>query len=318
MKLGISLPTSAPLGSPEAILQIAEGAERIGLASVWTFERWLRPTAPVAPGHGLPPTMLPESYASVYDPLETLSYVAATTSTIRLGTSVLDALFHPPVALARRIATLDQLSGGRLDIGLGQGLIPQEFAAAGVPMRRRGAGYEEHINAMRAVWGPDPVAFGGRFYQIAESQIGPKPLQPGGPPLLAGAVLQAGIQRIARMGLGFNPTIMSSDLHDLLNTVATFRQAAADAGHDPKSLPVVVRVNGTVTAESISGERAPLTGSVAQVADDLTKLQTIDVDQVFWEMDTGPEEQLHALEQLLAQTRSTERSATASLEGHHA
>lgn len=130
MKLGIGLPTSAPLGSPEAIVKVADGAERIGLASLWTFERLLRPTAPVSPGHGIP-----DSYASVYDPLETLSYAAARTSRIRLGTSVLDALFHPPVVLARRIATLDRLSGGRLDIGLGQGLIPQEFATAEVPTR---------------------------------------------------------------------------------------------------------------------------------------------------------------------------------------
>jgi probable F420-dependent oxidoreductase len=200
--------------------------------------------------------MLPEAYVSVYDPLETLTYVAATTRRIQLGTSVLDALFHPPVMLARRIATLDQFSGGRLDIGLGQGLIPQEFAAAGIPMRRRGAGYEEHIAAMRAIWGPDPVRFDGRFYQIAESQIGPKPVQPGGPPLLAGAVFPAGIERVARMGLGFNATVMSPDLDDLRNTIGTFRHAAENAGRDPGSLPVVVRVNGSVTTKPPATRRA--------------------------------------------------------------
>ena len=306
IKLGISLPTYAPLGSPEAIVRVAEEAERIGLASVWTFERLLRPIAPVSPGHGIPPTTLPDFYASVYDPLETLAYVAAKTTTIRLSTSVLDALFHPPVVLARRIATLDQLSGGRLDIGLGQGLIPQEFEAAGIPMRRRGAGYEEHIAAMRAVWAPDPVQFDGRFYQIAESQIGPKPVQPGGPPLLAGAVLPAGIERIARMGLGFNVNVMTPDLADLQTAIESFRQAAEKAGRDPGSLPVVVRVNGNVTADRStrpsSIERGLLTGTVAKVGDDLDKLQGLNVDQVFWQMDTQPDEQLHALEQLLSQT----------------
>jgi probable F420-dependent oxidoreductase len=300
MKLGISLPTAAPLGSPEAIGKIAEGAERIGLASLWTFERLLRPTAPVSPGHGIPAATLPDSYASVYDPLETLSYVAAKTSRIRLGTSVLDALFHPPVVLARRIATLDQFSGGRVDIGLGQGLIPQEFAAAGVPMRRRGAGYEEHVAAMRAVWGPDPVRFDGRFYQIAESEIGPKPVQPGGPPLLAGAAFPPGIERVARMGVGFNPVAMPPDLDQLRDVVGIFRRAAEGGGRDPGSLPVVVRVNGSITSKPPAGDRAPLTGTVAQVADDLAALRAMNVDQVFWQMDTEPDEQLDALEQLLA------------------
>jgi probable F420-dependent oxidoreductase len=309
MKLGIGLPTSAPLGSPEAIVQVAEGAERIGLTSLWTFERLLRPIAPISPGPGIPPMTLPASYASVYDPLETLSYVAARTSRIRLGTSVLDALFHPPVVLAGRIATLDQLSGGRIDIGLGQGLIPQEFAAAGVPMRRRGAGYEEHVAAMRAAWGPDPVRFEGRFYQIPESEIGPKPAQPGGPPLLAGAAFPAGIERVGRMGLGFNPVVMAPELDQLRTAITTFRQAAERAGHDPASLPVVVRVNGPVTTGPPAGERAPLTGTVAQVADDLAELQTLELDQVFWAMDTEPDEQLHAMEQLLAQTGQRVSSA---------
>jgi probable F420-dependent oxidoreductase len=303
MQFGISLPTSAPLGSPEAIVQVAEGAERIGLASVWTFERLMRPIAPVSPGHGIPAMELPALYASVYDPLETLSYVAARTTRIRLGTSVLDALFHPPVVLAGRIATLDQLSGGRLDIGLGQGLIPQEFETAGIPMTRRGAGYEEHIAAMRATWGPDPVRFDGRFYQIAESQIGPKPLQPGGPQLLGGAAFPAGIQRLARMGLGFNPTTMTPDLNDLIKAIQTFRQAAEESGHDPSTLPVVVRVNGTITTQPREGERAPLTGTIAQVIDDLAKLEPLHVNQVFWDMDTSPDEQLQAMQELLAHTR---------------
>jgi probable F420-dependent oxidoreductase len=303
MQFGISLPTSAPLGSPEAIVQVAEGAERIGLASVWTFERLMRPIAPVSPGHGIPAMELPALYASVYDPLETLSYVAARTTRIRLGTSVLDALFHPPVVLAGRIATLDQLSGGRLDIGLGQGLIPQEFETAGIPMTRRGAGYEEHIAAMRATWGPDPVRFDGRFYQIAESQIGPKPLQPGGPQLLGGAAFPAGIQRLARMGLGFNPTTMTPDLNDLIKAIQTFRQAAEESGHDPSTLPVVVRVNGTITTQPREGERAPLTGTIAQVIDDLAKLEPLHVNQVFWDMDTSPDEQLQAMQELLDHTR---------------
>jgi alkanesulfonate monooxygenase SsuD/methylene tetrahydromethanopterin reductase-like flavin-dependent oxidoreductase (luciferase family) len=94
---------------------------------------------------------------------------------------VLDALFQSPIILAHRLATRDRLSGGRLVVGVGQGWMEQEFQAAGVSMKRRGAEFEEHIPAMRAVWGPDPMSFEGRFYRIPEADIGPKPVRPGGP-----------------------------------------------------------------------------------------------------------------------------------------
>lgn len=298
MEFGLALPAYGSTASPEAIVQVAEGAERMGLAALWIFERLLRPLEPVSFGGFGPPVLLPDAYANVYDPLETLSYVAAKTRRIRLATSVIDALFHSPVILARRLATLDRFSGGRLVVGLGQGWMPQEFTAAGVPPTRRGAGFQEHIEAMRAVWGPDPVCFEGRFYQIAESEIGPKPIQPGGPPILVGALAPPAIERAARMGLGLNPVLMSWD--GLRETVETFRRAAESAGRDSRSLPVVVRVNGSITTKPLD-ERAPLTGSVEQVAEELAQVRSMGADHVFWSMDTEPAEQLAVMEQLLAQ-----------------
>ena len=93
----------------------------------------------------------------MFDPLETLTWVAAQTRRIGLGTLVMDPLFQSPLVLAKRLATLDRLSGGRLMAGVGQGWMPEEFEAVGVPMARRGAGFEEHLAAMRACWQPDPV-----------------------------------------------------------------------------------------------------------------------------------------------------------------
>ena len=153
----------------------------------------MRPTVPIPMGGPGGPVMdAPEDFGTVYDPVETLTYVAARTSRITLGTSVLDALFQSPVILARRLATLDRFSGGRLVAGIGQGWMEQEFEAAGVSMKRRGAGFEEHLLAMRAVWGPDPVHFEGRFYRIPEADIGPKPVRPGGPRLMVGAASPVG------------------------------------------------------------------------------------------------------------------------------
>ncbi|MCO5969835.1 TIGR03619 family F420-dependent LLM class oxidoreductase [Actinoallomurus soli] len=301
MDFGLNLPSYGSGASPETVVRVAEQAERIGLGAIWTFERLLRPMEPVSYGGFAPLAPLPEAYATVYDPLETLSFLAARTSRIRLGTSVMAAPLHPPVVLARRLATLDVLSGGRLVVGLGQGWMAQEFAVAGVPRERRGERFAEHIAAMRAVWGPDPVRFDGDFYAIPESQIGPKPVRPGGPPLVVGAVAPAAVQRAARLGLGLNPVVMAWEQLD--DTVSTFRRAAEEAGHDPASLPIVVRVNGSITTKPRE-ERTPLTGSVDQVLEDLDRVRALGAAHVLWAMRTHPDEQLAVMEDLLARAPS--------------
>jgi probable F420-dependent oxidoreductase len=299
MELGIALPASGASASPEAIARIAAAAEGIGLDALWTYDRLLRPTEPIPMGGPGGPTMTPPpDWAVVYDPLETLTYAAARTSRIRLGTSVLDPLFQNPVVLARRLATLDQLSHGRLLVGIGQGWMAHEFTATGVPMKRRGAGFEEHLQAMRAVWGPDPVRFSGRFYRIPECEIGPKPVRPHGPQMVVGAASQAALERAARLGLGLTLVMFSWDV--LEATINTFRSAAEDAGHDPRSLPIIVQVNGAISTEPTGNERTPLTGSVDQVADDLARLEPLGADHVFWAMTPDPEQQLRALEALRA------------------
>lgn len=296
MELGIGLPQTGAAASPESIREVAVGAERLGLASVWAFERQLRPVAPVSQGGG-EPAPLPAAYASVYDPLETLAFAAAMTSRITLGTSILIAPLHPPVVLGRRMATVDRLSGGRLLAGLGQGWMPQEFAAAGVPTHARGDRFEEWVAAVRAVWGPDPVRFDGRFYTVAESQVGPKPARPGGPPIIAGAFAPPALARAGRMGLGLNPGAWSFDA--LEGSLAAWRSAARAAGHDPDALPVVVRVNGDVTEQPLD-RRMPATGSPEQVAEDLARLEGMGVHHAFWAMDAPVGEQLERLGGLLA------------------
>jgi probable F420-dependent oxidoreductase len=295
-KLGLALPTFGPAANPEAIAEVAEGAERIGLASVWTSERLLVPIDGARPVGGGDPVPLPESYHSgTYDPIETLAYVAARTTTIALGTSVLDALLHSPIVLARRLATLDRLCGGRLIAGLGQGWMAAEFEAAGMPATPRGPRLEEHVAAMRAVWGPDPAAHDGRYYRIESSWIGPKPVGSDGVVVLVGAVAAPAIERAARMGTGLNPIMMTWEMLD--DVVTTFRAAAEKAGHDPDSLPIVMRVNGSVTT-SPADQRQPLTGGVAQVLEDLERVRAAGVDHVFWAMDTEPEQQLEVMAEL--------------------
>jgi probable F420-dependent oxidoreductase len=296
MRLGVHLPVAGKGASPNIILQVAVEAERIGLDSVWSWERLMRPTVPIAlGGAGGPVIDAPEAFGIVYDPIETLAYVAAHTSRITLGTSVLDALFQSPIILARRLATLDRFSDGRLVVGVGQGWMEQEFEAAGVSMKRRGAGFEEHILAMRAVWRPDPVSFEGRFYRIPEADIGPKPVRPDGPQLMAGAGSTAATERAGRLGLGLTLVIVEWDT--IRETIETFRMAAGAAGHDPDTLPIMLQVNGNITTQPLD-QRGPLLGSPEQVASDLDQASKLGIEHVYWNSDDDPLSQLPLLEQL--------------------
>lgn len=290
MRLGIGLPTTGDLNGAEEITAAAEGAERIGLDAVWTFERLLAPTADAYAGQ------LPEAYKSVYSPIEVLAYAAARTSRVRLGTSIMVALLHNPVDLARRFATLDQLSNGRAVVGLGQGWMPEEFDAAGVPMNRRGAGFGEFIEAMRAAWAPDPTSYDGRFYRFAESWVGPKPVQPGGPPILVAATAPASLRRAAAAGFGINPIWFGWDA--LTETVTAFRAAATEAGQDAAALPIVLRVNESLS-ESPQGDEPTVVGSPDQVAEAIPRLEELGVTEILWSMDIPVEDQLGLLGRLV-------------------
>lgn len=300
MKFGVALPQTGAMASPQTIVEAAVEAERGGYATVWVLERLLRPLTPRT-ADGKPGRVMPEAYAVAYDPIETLTYVAAKTTRIMLGTSIMVAPFHVPVMLAKRLATLDQFSGGRLVAGLGQGWSEEEFATANVPLRRRGAGFEEFVAAMRAVWGPDPVSFAGRFYRIPPSQINPKPVQPGGPSIIIAAREPAAVERAARMGAGLNP--IAETWESFAQTVTRFRHAAQAAKHDLARLPIVVRSNTTVAERPAADPRPPLTGSHEQVANDLHRLRDSGVDEVFFDMNRfsiPPREQFRILDRLRA------------------
>ncbi|MFJ7213016.1 TIGR03619 family F420-dependent LLM class oxidoreductase [Amycolatopsis sp. NPDC098790] len=280
MELGIALPTAGPQTSPETIVEVAREAERLGYAALWTFERLLRPLEEVVLWSGGAPQRVPEFYASTYEPLATLDYVAAVTERIKLGTAVLVAPLHVPVVLARRLATLDRLSGGRVVAGLGQGWQHQEFETANVPVARKGARTEEFITAMRAAWGPDPVRHEGEFYRIAPSEVNPKPVQARIPVLLA-ANAPAAVERAARIADGIVP--IASSAAELRNVVSTFHAAAREAGRDPRDLAVVDQVPWPtpLTREPIGAGRPFLGGSPRQVAEDLVTARESGATQVY-------------------------------------
>lgn len=279
MKLGIMLPVSGPHASPANITTMAQAAERLDYDSLWTYERLLRPMAPLWPGPDGTLERAPEIYHTTYEPLQTLSHVAALTSRIALGTGIIAALLHTPVVLARRLATLDQFSGGRVIAGFGQGSIPQEFATANVPWKRRGAGLDDMVAAVRAAWSPDPVEYDGRFYSIEASEINPKPVR-GTIPIIIGAFSDAGIDRAARIADGFTPVAFSLDA--VTAQAARFREAAERLDRDPTTLTVTAQSNSPMTAGAVSGDRPFLGGAPQQIAEDVEKLQGQGIDAVMF------------------------------------
>ncbi|WP_040842054.1 TIGR03619 family F420-dependent LLM class oxidoreductase [Nocardia brevicatena] len=223
-RIGVSLPHVDPYAGPDAVAAVARAAERLGFHAVSASDRLLIPAA----AHWSNDAGLPESHA--WDSLEVLTWAAAHTHRIRVTTSILNSIFHSPVMLARRLATLDRLSRGRLDIGIGQGggtrlppfYIPEEFAAAGVPTSRRGAGFVDHLAAMRACWAPDPVEFHGTHYRIPPSTIGPKPYA-GTIPVFLGATTRHTIERAARIADGF--ITVAVDWPDTRSRIRWYRDA---------------------------------------------------------------------------------------------
>ena len=169
MRIGIHLPHIGRKAGPEAIRRAAIQAEELGFADVWTSEHIIIPK-----GAPYPPSAL------FYDPVLTLTWAAAFTSRVGLGTSVLVLPMRHPLPLAKELATLQNLSEGRLILGAGVGWMAAEFAALGVPFRERGRRMDEGIAMMLAVWGEDPVSFPARHIPavIEEMRMLPQPVKP--------------------------------------------------------------------------------------------------------------------------------------------
>jgi alkanesulfonate monooxygenase SsuD/methylene tetrahydromethanopterin reductase-like flavin-dependent oxidoreductase (luciferase family) len=163
--------------------------------------------------------------------------------------------------------------------------MPQEFATSNVPLKRRGAGFDEFIAAMRACWGPDPVEYDGRFYQIEASEVNPKPVQ-ANVPVLVGANTEAGLVRAARTADGINPGAYAYE--QTVAAVRTFRTAANDNGRDAAALTVAARANVPIVADALGDGRPFLGGSPAEIADDLKRLDEAGVDHVLF-YNTAPD-----------------------------
>jgi probable F420-dependent oxidoreductase len=289
LKIGVSLPQAGQQATRGNVIQMAKNAESEGFDSLWVFDRLLWPINPQTPYPGTPDGSLPIEYQIMLDPLETLTYVAANTNKIALGTSVIDMLFHNPIVLARRFATLDILSEGRAICGFGIGWSKDEYQASNIPFQNKGKRADEFIQALKKIWRDDIVEFKGEYYNIPASKIGPKPMQKPHPPVYMGGFSLNTFSRIVNYDTNGWLGVVAGPLEYLDNTIKTIKDIANKANKDPNSFKVILLAHLNVALDSKGqstttttneDQRFPFTGTIDQIGNDIKRIKQMDIDHI--------------------------------------
>jgi probable F420-dependent oxidoreductase len=279
MDVSFALPTSGAWATPENLAEIARAADERGYRGVWTFQRVLYPVD----------SQLPAVYRSVLDPLIALGFAAAVTSRVRLGLAVVNGPFYAPAILAKQLAAVDVLSGGRLDAGIGLGWAAEEYAAAGVPTEQRGRRFDEWLDCLDALLTQDAVEFGGEFYTVPRSYVAPAPVQRPRPPVLLGGSAPAALRRAGTRGDGWI-SFSRASVEDVRAGAAAVRDAAEQAGKARGDVRCVVRGVAVVRDGLSDADRAPLQGTAAQIRDGLARYADCGVDEVFLDLNFDSDE----------------------------
>jgi probable F420-dependent oxidoreductase len=285
LKVGLVLPQTGQQATRENVIQMAKNAESEGFDSLWVFERLLWPINPQTPYVATPDGSLPVEYQNIFDPLETLTYVAANTNKITLGTSVMDMLFHNPVILARRFATLDIFSEGRAIAGFGIGWSKDEYQVSNVAFQNRGKRADEFVQIIKRIWTDDVVEFEGKYYSIPASKIGPKPLQKPHIPIYLGGFSPNTFSRIVNYDTNGWLAVVGGPLEYTDNIIKTIKDKAKKANKDPNNFKVILLAHLNVALDSKShstttneDQRFPFTGTIDQIGNDIKRIKQMNMD----------------------------------------
>lgn len=235
MKFGLAFASSIGIEQDQAF-EICRTAEAAGFESLWGGEHVILPSSieskyPYTADGKIPA----EPDTPIPDPLIWLAFAAAAAPTMRLGTCILIVPQRNPLILAKELATLDRISGGRVELGLGVGWLKEEFDALGVPWARRGRRNDEYIEAMQALWAGPHAEFHGEFVDFEPVTCSPRPVQDR-IPILVGGDSDVAINRAVRLADGYFPG--EGDAERLGALITRLRQAADDAGRDPDSIEI--------------------------------------------------------------------------------
>jgi probable F420-dependent oxidoreductase len=254
VKFGIIFANIGPYADPDHAADFARKAEAAGFESLWTVEHVVVPkgyasTYPYSPTGKMPG---PED-SPIPDPLIWLAYVAAATTTIRLATGILILPQRNPVVLAKELATLDHLSRGRMDLGIGVGWLEEEFDALGIPYAARGRRTDDYVGALRALWADAPASYEGEFVSFTDCFSAPQPVD-GRIPVHVGGHTDPAARRAGRLGDGFVPGAMDHELLARLFELA--RTTAKEHGRDPDAIEMSTGGQGAIGPNALDEVKA--------------------------------------------------------------
>ena len=280
MKFGFIIPHNFGLDDPDDVLNIGKRAEELGFDSVWVNHHILN-VGYIFDRLGSKP---------YYDAITVLTWVAAHTERVRLGTTVLVLPYLNPLLLAKTLATVDVMSKGRLNVGVGVGALKPESDALGSTFETRGRYADESIKIMRELWESEDPEFDGEFFSFSGVKFSPKPIQKPGPPILIGGASRAALRRVATLGDGWHP--IQQSIADLKQNIATIHRLAEEAGRDPSEITVTVRTELDVLDSRSDGTESPMIGTADQLLATIEQYEEIGVSELVLSVSTDDVERI--------------------------
>jgi probable F420-dependent oxidoreductase len=277
MRLGIHLANYGPATTSSSILRLASAADELGFDSVWVSDHVVIPceSRSVYPYPGT--VFTPDTAETFYEPLATLAFIAGATQRVRLGTSILVAPQRNPLVVAKQVATLDALSGGRVELGVGAGWLAEEFEALGASFADRGPVLEEYLHIFKQVWSEREPRFTGKYYRFPAIRFGPKPVQGRNLPITVGGHSPASLRRAATIADGWHAFRLGEE--DLVAPIAALRLYAEQVGRDFTTLHVLLRCSVEVTVRRPDRGTSPweLIGEPEEVSSAMRRYQELGV-----------------------------------------
>jgi probable F420-dependent oxidoreductase len=257
MRFGVHLVAAGDMIEGDSIARVATRAEELGYDSLWVSDHIVFPTELSLPYPYSPDGKLPLNPNNpLLEPFTVLSYAAAVTKTIKIGTSVIIVPYRDPIITAKIVSSLDVLSGGRFIFGVGIGWLEEEFKALRQEKRNRVPQTKEALEAMIACWTQDTPEYHGRFYDFADIKFAPKPRQKPYPPIWFGGTTMPALKRAVELGSGWHSVWETPE--EVAGKTAILRGLCEEAGKDVSHFEITINVNNKV----------PLTpDSVEQYAD---------------------------------------------------
>src|SRR3972149_8988147 len=275
MKFGIALPNFGRYAKRDEILSVAKTAETLGFDSIWVSDH----------------IVIPESHKGFgkvfYEPLITLTYIAALTTKIYLGTSVIILPYRNPIILAKMVSTLDVLSNGRVILGVGTGWLKEEFQALGVPYEKRGKMTDEYIQVLKTLWSKERPKFIGMYNKFKDINFLPKPIQKPCPPIWIGGNSRKAIERAVNLGHGWHPVGLTPE--EIKEYAIYLNELLAGKGKSPSDFVISLRKNLQIKRASEkeiknSDKRETLRGTPEKIIEGIEKYKNSGVSHLIFQV----------------------------------